>query len=271
MYTISLEGLSDIQLLVLFPALACLLLWLVTIALRYCNKKLGMFEYDADVVDTATQNSMSGAYVVLGFVLAIVMTTASGLDDKLSEEAQSIRSLNRLLILEGSEPALQTRQSLINYVGSILQDEWPVLKDGHESPETSAALQKIFQGINEMNPTTERGGFIFNRIIQAADEVAETRNARILSVSAILPSMFYLVSVISILAVIIIGSLRLIEANAVRIVTISMQVVMLTLLLSATAIVDLPFLGDTTVSVENLVRTYDALKEQDQVLLPKGD
>ena len=83
--------------------------------------------------------------------------------------------------------------------------------------------------------------------------------------------MFYLVSVISILAVIIIGSLRLIEANAVRVVTISMQVVMLTLLLSATAIVDLPFLGDTTVSVENLVRTYDALKEQDQVLLPKGE
>ncbi|MCX5494402.1 DUF4239 domain-containing protein [Kaistia dalseonensis] len=266
MYPSFIERLSDLQLLLLFPVVACLVLTLLTVALRLANEKLHWLDYDSDIVDTATQNTMSGAYVVLGFVLALVMATASGIDDKVSQEAQSIRGLNRMLILDGSEPALKARQSLIDYAQSILRDEWPVLRQGHGSSLTSSALTGVFQNIDRINPQTPEAVAVFGRILDAADRVAQGRNDRILSVATTLPGMFYTVSLLSILGVIIICALRLIEATTLRVITLTVQLIMLTLMLGAIAIIDLPYLGDTRISAESLTTVYDALVAQDPIL-----
>jgi len=269
MYPILIEELSDMQLLLLFPIISCVVLALVTYALRVANKKLNWFDYDSDIVDTATQNTMSGAYVVLGFVLALVMTTASGIDDKVSHEAQAIKSLNRMLILDGSDPALKARQSLVAYTQSILRDEWPALRQGHGSALTSAALVEVFRHIDRIDPQSPKGNTVFGRILEAVDHVAEARNDRILSVSSTLPAMFYTVSVISILGVIIICALRLMEATPLRVVSLAVQLIMLTVMMGAIAIIDLPYLGDTSISDDSLSIVYDSLIAQDPILHPR--
>lgn len=271
MYPSFIEKMSDLQLLLLFPIIACLALTLVTVALRLANDRLSWLDYDSDIVDTATQNSMSGAYVVLGFVLALVMATASGIDDKVSQEAQSIKSLNRMLILDGSEPALKARQSLIDYTQSILRDEWPVLRQGHGSNLTSSALTEVFQQIDRINPQSPESIAVFGRILDAADHVAQGRNDRIMGVSATLPAMFYTVSLLSILGVIIICALRLIEATPLRVITLTVQLIMLTLMLGAIAIIDLPYLGDTRISADSLSAVYDAMLAQDPTLHTSED
>ena len=263
-----LQYLTDTQLLVLLPVVACLVLLGVTVGLRFMNGKWNWFDYDSDIVDTATQNSMSGAYVVLGFVLALVMTTASDLDDKVSQEAQAIKSLNRLLILDGSEPALKARDALLTYTNSIIVDEWPGLKQGHGSDVTSKALVDVFAQIDRLDPRSEKSVAVFSKILDAVDRVAQVRNNRILSVTSALPAMFYTVSLLSILGVVVICGLRLIEATPLRAVTIGVQLVMLTLMLATIAIIDLPYLGDTSTSVENLQGVYDGLKLQVPTLHP---
>lgn len=261
-----LQYVSDTQLLVLLPALACLTLLGVALAVRYMNRKWSWFDYDSDIVDTATQNSMSGAYVVLGFVLALVMTTASGLDDKVSQEAQAIKSLNRLLILDGTEPALKARDALLTYTNSIIVDEWPGLKQGHASAVTSKALVDVFLQVDSIDPRSDKSVAVFSKILDAAEQMAQVRNSRILSVTSALPIMFYTVSLLSIFGVIIICGLRLIEATPLRAVTLVVQLVMLTLMLAAIAIIDLPYLGDTSTSVESLQEVYDGLKHQQPVV-----
>ncbi len=268
MYPSFIEKLSDLQLLVLFPLAACLVLALTTIVLQLANGKLNWLDYDSDILDTATQNSMSGAYVVLGFVLALVMTTASGIDDKVSQEAQSIKSLNRMLILEGTDPSLKARQSLIGYTQSILTDEWPLLRQRHESSLTAAALVDVFRKINRIAPQSSKGEIVFGKILDAADRVAQGRNDRIMSVSNSLPAMFYTVSLLSILGVIFICALHLIEATPLRAVTLTVQLIMLTLMLGAIAIIDLPFLGDTSISPDSLAAVHSAMLAQDPILHP---
>lgn len=269
MYLCFLQYMTDTQLLVLMPALSCLVLLLVALGVRYINAKWGWLDYDSDIVDTATQNTMSGAYVVLGFVLALVMTTASDLDDKVSQEAQAIKSLNGLLILDGSPPALEARAALLAYTKSIVTDEWTVLQDGHGSPATSKALSDLFRQIDRIEPQSPKSVVIFSKTLEAADRVAQIRNDRILSVTSALPDIFYTVSLLSILGVIIICGLRLIEATPVRAITLVVQLVMLTLMLGAIAIIDLPYLGDTATSAENLQDVYHALERQDPALLGK--
>lgn len=263
-----LQYLTDTQLLVLLPVAACLALLVVTLTLRFINRKWAWFDYDSDIVDTATQNSMSGAYVVLGFVLALVMTTASDLDDKVSQEAQAIKSLNRLLILDGTEPALKARDMLLAYTKSIIVDEWPGLKQGRGSDVTSKALADVFWQVDRLDPRTEKSVAVFSKILDAADKVAQVRNNRIMSVTSALPAMFYTVSLLSILGVIIVCGLRLIEATPLRAVIMAVQLVMLTLMLAAIAIIDLPYLGDTSTSADNLQEVYDGLKLQVPTLRP---
>lgn len=268
MYSLMFENLTDAQLLVVFPVASCVALLLVTLALRAANHKFACFDYDSDIVDTATQNTMSGAYVVLGFVLALVMTTASGIDDKVSQEAQAIKSLNRLLILDGSPPALKARHALIAYTDSILREEWPMLRQGHGSDQTSAALTEVFRNIDDTDPQTPKANTVFSRILNAADHVAQARNDRIMSISSSLPGLFYTVSFLSIFGVIIICGLRLMEANVLRVISVTVQLVMLTLMLGAIAIVDLPYLGDTSTSADSLAAVYDSLLAQAPILHP---
>lgn len=270
MYALLIERLTDTQLLVLFPIVSCLILGLVTLVLQAVNRKFQCLQYDTDIIDTATQNTMSGGYVVLGFVLALVMTTASGMDDKVSQEAQAIKSLNRLLILDQTAPALKAREALIAYTGSILTDEWPGLRFGHGSERTSAALTNVFREIDRIDPQSPKTNTVFGRILVAADQVAQARNDRLMNISNTLPTMFYTVSVISIAGVIIICALRLMEASLMRVVTLTVQLIMLTLMLGAIAIVDLPYLGDTNISDDNISAVYDGMRSQDPILHSTG-
>jgi hypothetical protein len=269
MYLSFLQYLSDVQLLLLMPAFACLALLLAAVGVRFINAKRGWLDYDSDIVDTATQNTMSGAYVVLGFVLALVMTTASDLDDKISQEAQSIKSLNGLLILDGSAPALKAREALLAYTKSIITDEWPVLQQGRGSDLTSKALSDVFRQIDGIEPPSAKSVAIFSKILDAADRMAQMRNDRILSATSALPDIFYTVSLLSIFGVIIICGLRLIEATPLRAVTLVVQLIMLTLMLGAIAIIDLPYLGDTATSAEGLQDVYHGLELQNPILRPE--
>ena len=118
------RSLSDAQIFILIPLSACLTLLIITLILRRFKDVLFSGNYESSVLDTATQNTMSGAYVVLGFVLVLAMTTLSELDSKISQEATAIRSLERLLVLEGSKDSFISRTYLIKYVDSVLNEEW---------------------------------------------------------------------------------------------------------------------------------------------------
>lgn len=248
MYFTFLKTLSDAQVLILFPAIACGALLLLTYSFRRFRKLFGLNEYDQDVVDTATQNTMSGAYVVLGFVLVLAMTTVSDLDSNVSQEATAIKSVERLLVLEGSTSAIAARQQLITYTQSILQDEWPELKHGHGSTVTSAALKDFFMSLDKINPRSPKDTVLYAKILDAAGKSAELRNSRIYSIQSNLPGTFYLVSLVSLLGVTIICALRLLEATPMRCISLFVQIIMLTLMFSAIVIIDLPYLGDTVTS-----------------------
>lgn len=261
MITNFLKSLSDAQVLILMPAAACMLLWILTAVFRRFQKHLRLVEYDSDILDTATQNTMSGAYVVLGFVLVLAMTTVSDLDSAVSKEATAIKSLERLLVLDGSTGAMRTRDLLVAYGGSLVKDEWPVLKEGRGSLPTSDALQKLFLSLDELSPTSAKDAVLYSKILEQADKVAELRNSRILNVQSNLPGIFYTVSLVSMLGVIVIAALRLIEATPIRSLALVVQLIMLTLMLSAIVIMDLPYLGDTVSSpdaIETALRSIQS-------------
>lgn len=257
------KTLTDTEIFILLPLSACLALFIITLILRRFRFTLFSNHYDADILDTATQNTMSGAYVVLGFVLVLAMTTLSDMDSKISQEATAIRSLERLLILEGTPQSNAARKQLMNYVSSVLNDEWPALKNGQPNEKTAGAMKDFFSSLDNIDPKTAKDVMIYSKILDKADEVAQLRNARMFSVQNNLPSTFYHVSLLSLLGVLIISALRLLEATTMRVIALTTQIAILTVMFSAVVIIDLPYLGDTTISPEAIVLVHESMKTRD--------
>lgn len=267
MHATFLKSLSDLQLLAFLPLAACVLLLLLTLLFRRFREPLRLADYDSDILDTATQNTMSGAYVVLGFVLVLAMTTVSDLDGSIAREANAIRSLERLLVLDGSRETLQSRDLLLAYTRSVIEDEWPQLKNGQGSAATSEQLQRLFLSLTAIAPATPRDVALYAKLLEQADRVAELRSSRILGVQSNLPGVFYLVSAVSLVGVLLVCALRLIEATVVRSLALVIQVIMLTLMFSAIVIVDLPYLGDTVASPDAMEAALTGM--QNRKLYPK--
>lgn len=254
------RSLSDAEIFILIPLSACIILFIITLLLRRFRHFLFSDNYDSSVLDTATQNTMSGAYVVLGFVLVLAMTTLSELDSKISQEATVIRSLERLLVLEGSKESFISRTYLIKYVDSVLNEEWPSVRSSGANPKTAEAIKNFFTSLDNINPKDDKDVVVYSKILDRSDEVAKLRNARLFSVQNDLPAAFYFVSLFSILGVLLICSLRLVEATAMRVFALTTQIVMLTVMFSAVLVIDLPYLGDTAISPEPIVLIHENMK-----------
>ena len=257
-----LKSLTDGQVLLFYPLAACAVLLVLTLVFTRFRAQLGLGHYDSDIVDTATQNTMSGAYVVLGFVLVLAMTAVSDLENSVNQEATAIKSLERLLVLDTSKPALQARENLIAYTESILTDEWPGLSEGQANPKTSAHLKELFMSLDSFNPKTPKDTVLYEKILDTANKTAELRNSRNYNVQSTLPEVFYLVSFVSLLGVIIICALRLIEATPMRSISLTVQIIMLTLMFSAIVITDLPYLGETVTSPDAIQSALKSMKNR---------
>lgn len=257
-----LKSLTDTQVLLVYPLLACCVLFLLTMLFRRFRKPLGLNDYDSDIVDTATQNTMSGAYVVLGFVLVLAMTTVSDLENSVSQEATAIKTLERLLVMDTSPKALETREHLIKYTESVLTDEWPGLSAGKINQQTSDDLKQIFLSLDTFDPKTPKDTVLYEKILDAANKTAELRNSRNFNVQSNLPVTFYIVSFVSLLGVIIICALRLVEATPMRSMALVVQIIMLTLMFSAIVIIDLPYVGETVTSPDAIHSALNSMKSR---------
>jgi hypothetical protein len=257
-----LENLPNWVLFIIFPAGSWLALGFLTLLFRALAKPLGFEDVDLDILDTATQNVMSGAYVVLGFVLVLVMATANDIDSNISKEASQIESLDRLLIMEGSPAAQTARQTLLVYTKSIVSDEWKRLSGGPRNPSTRIYADTLFANLRAIEPLSNRQVALFMDVIKTGDDIAQYRNLRMTSSQSRLPSLFWHLSYLTLLGVIIISALRLLRPSSIRIFALAVQLAMISWLFATVMILDLPYLGQVKTSPEAFEKAIQIMESR---------
>ena len=245
-----LELLPSELMFVLLPALALLALALLTGIFRFFSKQFGFDDFDAGILDTATQNAMSGAYVVLGFVLVLVMATSNEIDGNVAKEASQIERLDRLLVLEGCPAAQVARQSLQVYAKSIVSDDWRKLSQGARHSQTRNQSDALFQTIKAIEPSTSLQVALLIDIIKTNEELNQYRNIRMLGAQSSLPGLFWQLSYLTMLGVIAIAALRLLKPSGIGIAALVIQLIMISLLFATVMILDMPYIGQVKSSPE---------------------
>ncbi len=257
--------LKDWQILLLIPALSLLGLLLASWLIRFLEKRHVAFDYDADVIDTATGNTISGAFVILSFSFVLVMGNADRFEADASREASQIHVLDRMLSLDSSTNALALRHDLLAYTESVSREEWPILGNdsnpGRGNPATAASLDRFLDGIKKLQSDDGTRSQLFPAIVRQGGGVIESRDLRLLNASTHLPSLFWIVNIVSLAVVIIVSALRLLQPSLSRVIVIVVQVIIINMLFSAVLILDNPFKGQTRIMTQPLERVILKIRE----------
>jgi hypothetical protein len=145
----------------------------------------------------AQQNIVLGpfAFVVtlyaflLSFVVINLWQTFTQAQQTAVREAEAISVLYRLT---ESFPGTQaSRQTLMQYVWSVIQDEWPAMASGKTSPQTEALYNQIWQEMHALDPSTAKEQVLYAEFLDQLSTLANARRDRLLMVDGSIPHLMW--------------------------------------------------------------------------------
>lgn len=270
MNLITISSIPNWLLFIIFPLTTWAILGLLIVLFRYIAKRIGCEHFDGEILNTATSNVVSGAYVILGFVLVLVLTAASDIDSNLSKEASHIEGLDLLLVIEGSPASEKVRHSLHSYTRSIVTDEWARLAGGEKRNITRQKLESMFVDLSTLQRSSTKREALLADIMESANQVVQYRNLRILASQSRLPSLFWHLSYLTLLGVIVIAALRLIRPSGTGVLALIIQLTTISWLFATVMILDLPYLGEHKVSPEAFERAIQLMEDRQTLKYFRG-
>ena len=78
-------------------------------------------------------------------------------------EAETVAVLYQLT--ESLLGAQGSRQTMTQYVRSVVQDEWPAMADGKTSPKTEALYNQIWQDVRDLVPSTVKEQLLYAELL----------------------------------------------------------------------------------------------------------
>jgi transposase len=237
-------ALGEIGVIALFGAIAVACF----VAAPYLGRKFGWTVPNKDRADYIVR-AQATLITVTGIVLAFSLVQAQGrlrqAEELVAKEAATLNALDRLLLRYGDQGTV-LRPLLWAYTTSVIEDEWPALRHGQRSPDTSAKLTPLLRAVFQLDPQSGRQVTIYGEMIKSIDEMTDEREQRISASNLRLHSAFWLVALL--LGLILVALSTVIEAVAYHTVSIAAQGLALALLAALVFCSDRPFEGDISVS-----------------------
>lgn len=196
--------------------------------------------------------------VLIGFLLNQAHANINQTSSLVATEAGQINNLDRLLLRFGDNQSLQIRNNLKGYLESIIRDEWPELKLERGSNKTHMKWRNISQELFKLDPKTPKQLAIYTEILEASEQVAESRESRIDRSSQKLPKVFWFSMLILLLAICSIGILVGTE-DSVNPFGLGIFPVVFGVMLGLLVIFDQPFKMKNGIKSTALEKTYDSI------------
>jgi hypothetical protein len=126
---------------------------------------------------------------LLGFTVVNLWQTFDQADRTAAKEAETA---GVLYLLTDSFPESQSaRRTLIHYVESVAQEEWPAMAGGNISPKTEALYIKVWQEVRGLVPTSAREQAIYAELLAKLGNLTDYRRDRILLIDGSIPSIMW--------------------------------------------------------------------------------
>jgi Protein of unknown function (DUF4239) len=127
--------------------------------------------------------------VLLAFVVVIMWDQYGDARAHVEREANQLSDLSHLA--QGfSEPARGQLISMMQaYAQSAMDDEWPAMADGHDSPRTQTALDDLWRAYLSIEPQTNRENALYQESVSHLNEMSASRRSRLYASRDDLPAV----------------------------------------------------------------------------------
>jgi hypothetical protein len=183
--------------------------------------------------------------VIVGFSAFLSLNKYHAAQLTVQSEAGDIEEIYRL-----SQPLPEPKQEQIqklaaSYAHVVVEEEWPLMRQGRTSPRADALAEELRRSIQEgYKTTTGTQQRFFGEELDVVDELDEDREARLTDVRVGLPGILWVALVV--LAISLIGFSYLVgmESSRLHLLTVGALATGISLVLVTIGILDRPFSTD---------------------------
>ena len=246
-----LHNLPDLAILAVVLSVVVLL----AVYLPVLSRRLFKYEISRER-DEAAFDAFKAVMSMIGVVLAFSLVQADGnlrsIEATVEKEANALSATDRILLRIGRPDFAAARPTLAAYGKAIAEDEWPRLARTERSEAADAAYTKLSKTVRALGPNDARETAMYNELLKNLDELDEFREAIVADSEVHLPDFFWIT--IGGLMLIGFGLALLTDSTLNRRVGLGATAGAVALLLAFVVIVDVPFEGQTSVSVHPIER-----------------
>ena len=204
--------------------------------------------FDAEVSSQMLGVVASLFGLLLAFVIVIEYQNFGSAEDGVGREADSFAAITRDSDVLPAAQGARLRNAIGVYVRAVVQDEWPKLREGDESPEASEDVDRIYAALEAARPESPQATAFYNDAVRQLNEGLIARRDRLSTAAGGIPSLVFTLILVG--ALVILGYVMLVGSRSFWFHLIGACSIALVVALSLVVLVDLsyPFSGDLVVS-----------------------
>lgn len=231
--------LSDIQIILLF-VLATLLYTATLYSILLLTLSRFQIPMDNFFGITIIGTLVSLSAVLLVFTLIQSISLSQRIEAHVKTEVALIETLDETLTLFSDQKAREARQKLILYITSVINEEWPKMKQGEESLATEKLFDTILPTTAEITTNKKSEEEVYEHAISICYDLAKSRHMRLVYSGTKLSDHFWL-GITFLFTLNILQFFLLARRNYYSLVILSLHMSALGLLLGLIFIHDQPF------------------------------
>lgn len=253
------------------PAISFLVMSVITTSVALAGLRFVRKKYPAEVLKENHEVAaiIFNAFGLLyGVVVAfVVFVTWSGYDE--ATKNLQLEANEAIDIFHSAkafpEPVSKTiQQGLMNYIASVYNDELKRMAVGEVSLHSRSSLRDLIILFNNMDQTSAPNRELYAESLRCLNKLAEYRRLRVFAGNNTIPSVIWLVLLIGgLITVAYTYFLGVKNIRAQYLMTTALTVT-ITLILVLIYILDHPFTGRSSVSIEPLRQTMEVMQQDSE-------
>jgi len=174
------------------PALIFLLAIAALFLLLKKNKQLKRFSMDLDIGGIIYGGIVAVYSILLAFVVVIVWEQYQNTGDRVQEESSKVFNLYRAsYAFPDSTSGKVIRSTVIDYVNSVVHEEFPAMEHDTTSTLTQHKYNKVWEMVYALKPVTDKEKVWYASMVESVNQFGEARIIRISDIDASIPGLMW--------------------------------------------------------------------------------
>jgi hypothetical protein len=129
--------------------------------------------------------------VIVGFSAYLVLNKYNLSETTAKSEASNVEELYWLAEQLPEQERGEIQELTSSYARVVVDEEWPLMKNGQESPRADALANDLRRSIEDFEPSTNAEQAVYSQELERAHDLDEAREFRLLNVREGLPLVLW--------------------------------------------------------------------------------